>query len=41
MLLGGGAAPMFAGQHETLIPIEKPHVGNAHYFFTVARPDRL
>jgi dihydrofolate reductase len=37
MLLGGGT-PMFAGEHETLIPIEKPRVGNAtHYCFRVGK----
>lgn len=36
MLLGGGT-PMFAGEQNELIPIEKPRVGNAtHHFFRVA-----
>jgi len=36
-LLGAGT-PMFAGERETLIPNEKPLVGNAtHHFFTVGK----
>jgi len=36
-LLGAGT-PIFAGERETLIPIERPLVGNAtHHFFTVGK----
>ena len=36
ILLGGGT-PMFAGEQATLVPLEKPRVGNAtHHFFRVA-----